>query len=515
MTTENRHEYELYPHQARAMAEVKQAIKDGYHSIMIQSPTGSGKGVMLSDVINACHAKGSSVLFLVHREEILYQVSDYLKRYGIEHGIIKAGVKHEDEHLVQLASFQTIYRRLKNPYIKQADVVIIDEAHHATASTYLEVIETFKKKIVLGFSATPSRQNGIGLGNLFEKMIQVATIKELTDLGYLAPVKIYAPMTPDLAGVKMTAGDYQKDQLEGAMMATGLVGDIVGHWLKYGNNQKTIVFATGVKHSIAICKQFMSVGITAEHVDGKTLKEDRDAILKRFKSGATQVIVNCQIFTEGVDVPEIGCVVLARPTKSLPMYLQMVGRGMRTIAGKECCILLDHAGAVHEHGFPDEVTEWSLSTTDKTVNKSNDERKKKKSEPITCPVCDLTYTSRLQCPGCGNIPTSEQYGKDVEYIDGVLGEVVRKGDTRKPAKIGPPSEDQLSFYRQLKRYAHDRRYQDGWAAHKYKEKFGAWPPSGSFRPADEVSTEVHAFIKYCNIKRARTPATGQGIARAA
>ena len=157
-------------------------------------PTGSGKGVLLAHIINLCHEKGSSVLFLVHRQEILFQVSAYMNHHGIEHGIIKADEKPEYHHIVQLASFQTITKRLKNPYIKQTDVIIVNEAHHATAATYSRVIEHFKKKVVLGFSATPSRQNGVGLGNMFDTMIQVATIKELTDLGFLAPVRIFAPV---------------------------------------------------------------------------------------------------------------------------------------------------------------------------------------------------------------------------------------------------------------------------------------------------------------------------------
>jgi DNA repair protein RadD len=408
--------YELRPYQIRALSEIRKAMTDGHHSIMIQSPTGSGKGVMLADIINRCHMNSKTVLFLVHRQEILFQVSDYLTRYGIEHGIIKASIKHEDHHPVQIASFQTIHRRLKSPYINQADVVIIDEAHHATAATYLEVIERFRKKIVLGFSATPSRQNGLGLGNLFDKLIQVATIQELTDQGFLAPVRYFAPVRPDLSKVKMQNGDYSIAELEPEMMKGSIVGDLVENWLKCGEGRKTMVFATGVKHSIAICNQFRSVGILAEHVDGKTLKEEREAIVDRFKSGLIQIIVNCQVFTEGVDVPDIGCVVLARPTKSLPMYLQMVGRGMRTIPGKTDCILIDHAGAVYEHGFVHEVTEWELSTTDKTTNKKQEERKRKESEPITCPMCSAVYTGRLKCPQCGHIPTFKQFGKDVDTI---------------------------------------------------------------------------------------------------
>lgn len=498
--------YDLRPYQQRALIQIKQAIAAGNHSIMIQSPTGSGKGVMLSHIINLCHQRGSTVLFLVHRSEILDQVSDYMDKYGIEHGIIKSGEEPEYGHLVQLASFQTITRRLKNPYIKQADVIIIDEAHHATAETYSRVIEQFKKKVVLGFSATPSRQNGVGLGNMFDTMIQVATIKELTDLGFLAPVRVYGPIKPDLSGVRVTAGDYQKDQLETAMISEGIVKDVVGHYQQHGQGRKAICFATGVKHSIALCQQFHSAGITAEHVDGKTPKEERDSILDLFKVGSVQIIVNCQIFTEGVDVPDIGCVILARPTKSLPMYMQMVGRGMRMIDGKVDCILLDHAGAVHEHGFPDEVTEWELSTTSRTVNKRQAQRKQNDAEPIECPVCSLLYSGQLRCPGCGNIPTMKQIGKDIEYIDGTLGEIIRKGD-RKSVKV-PTSEEKASWYRQLKHYCNQHGYNPGWLSHKFREKFGTWPNKyKNLSPAAEVSPEVIGFIRHTVIRRAHSPVT--------
>ena len=495
--------YELRPYQQRALTEIKQAIAGGYHSIMVQAPTGSGKGVILSHIINLCHEKGSSVLFLVHLQEILYQVSAYMNHHGIDHGIIKAGEDHEHHHHVQLASFQTIHRRLKSPYIRQADVIIVDEAHHATAATYLRVIQEFKKKIVLGFSATPSRQNGLGLGNIFDKMIQVATIRELTELGYLAPVRVFAPVVPDLTGVKVTAGDYNAKGLEAAMNKSGLVGDVVGHWQRYGANRKTFVFATGVKHSIALCQQFHAAGISAAHVAGNTPKEERVSILARFKAGSIQVIINCQVYTEGVDVPDVGCIVLARPTKSLPMYLQMVGRGMRAVSGKTDCILLDHAGAVHEHGFPDEIEEWELSTTGKTTNKTNERRKKRESEPIGCPVCGLLYTMQLQCPGCGNVPTVKQIGKDIEYIDGTLGEIVRKSTTKKPE---PTNEVKASWYRQLKHFCQLHGYSGGWTAHKFREKFGVWPNHyAHLPPADEMTPEVLGWIRHTQIKRAKSP----------
>ena len=284
--------YALRPYQEKALDNIRQKIMQGFHKILVSSPTGSGKGVLLSHIIQLANAKGQSILFLVHRQEILFQVSAYLNHHGIEHGVIKAGCVHEDHHPVQLASFQTLHRRKNSPFIKKADIVIIDECHHATAKTYLECVEVFSKKIILGFSATPARSNGLGLGNLFEKMIQVATIKGLTEQGYLAPVKYFAPVRPDLSGVKLTAGDYNQKQLEPVMLDKGLVGKIVPHWRQFGEGRQTIVFATGVKHSLAICEQFRRHGIIAEHVDGTTKKEHREDVLTRFKVGQTKEPLN-------------------------------------------------------------------------------------------------------------------------------------------------------------------------------------------------------------------------------
>ena len=497
-------QYELRPYQQRALLKIKQAIADGFRTIMIQAPTGSGKGVILAHIIKICHQQGRNVLFVVHRHEILCQLSYYLKKYGIDHGIIKAGVKHNYHHDVQLATFQTIHRRINNPYIRQADVVIVDEAHHTTAETYLSVVNKFMTKLVLGFSATPARKSGLGLGNFFDRLIQVATIQELIDLGFLAPMRVYAPVKPNLKGVKIIGGDYNPKQLETAMMNSGVVKDIVGHWQKYGKNRKTMVFATGVKHSIALCNKFREAGITATHVDSKTDKDVREDILKQFKTGAIQVIVNCMIYTEGVDVPDIGCILLARPTKSLVMYMQMVGRGMRAVEGKTDCILLDHAGSVYEHGFPDEITEWELSTDSTNVNKKNEQRKKRGSEPISCPVCNLLYTGQLQCPGCGNVPTIMQMGKDIEYvIDHVLGEIIRK-----PKKLQVPvriyDQMQASWYQQLQLYCKQKGHKYKWIDYVFQARFGGSPPKvfRNLQPSTTLSPEVAMFIRQYNLEYA-------------
>ncbi|MEI6207118.1 MAG: DEAD/DEAH box helicase family protein [Desulfuromonadales bacterium] len=500
--------YELRPYQQKLIEDVRKNILAGYHKIMVSSPTGSGKSIMFTHIIKLCHEKGLSVLFMVHRQEIIYQIAEYLDLFGIGYGVIKGGEKHDYHHHVQLAMFQTIARRLKSPYIRQADIIIIDEAHHATANTFLKSIQTFTKPdgIVLGFSATPARQSGQGLGNLFEIMLQVASISELIELGYLTPIKAFAPVRPDLTGVKLVAGDYNERQLETAVNTSKVVGDVVGHYLQYGDGRKSFCFAVTVAHAVALCTQFLAKGITAAVVSAKTSKGDREDIINRFKAGSIRIIINCQVLTEGFDCPDAGCVILARPTKSLVMYLQMVGRGMRAIPGKTDCILLDHSGAVFEHGFPDEIETWELSKDSKTVNKKQEKRKKKESEPICCPVCGLLYTGQLSCPGCGNIPTIKQLGKDIEYdLDAILGEIVRKPKPpKKPAEAS--SETKASWYRQLKLQCQRYGHNTGWTAHSFREKFGHWPNRYQNLPAtDFVSNEVENWLTYQKIKRLKSP----------
>lgn len=492
---------ELRPYQTTAILKIRRAIARGKKSIMVQSPTGSGKGVMLSHIIDSANEKGKTVLFLVHRSEILYQVSESMNHYGITHGIIKSGEEYNYTLPVQLASFQTICRRMER-FVKEFDLLIIDEAQHATAKTYLGVINAFRKNIILGFSATPTRKNGMGLGNLFDCMVQVETIQNLTDAGYLAPIRYYAPVTPDLSGVKLQAGDYNEKQLEPVMLNNVLINGIVENWQQFGGGRKTVIFATGVQHSIAITEKFESAGIPAEHLDGKTPTEVRKRIISAFKAGDIKIIVNCQILTEGVDVPDISCVMLARPTKSLAMYMQMVGRGMRTITGKKDMILLDHAGCVYEHGFVHEITDWDLSTENKTGNKKEQERKEKNSKPIECPICSLLYTGQLKCPQCGTIPELKQFGKEVEYIDGQLGEICMKPRIAKPQPV--PKEVKQEWFNQLFMYAQQKKYQDGWAANQYRHKFGVWPKGLYPRQTEWTNPEVLQWIRHRQIAYAKS-----------
>lgn len=489
----------LRDYQQEAIDNIRLQYSKGNKRILAVAPTGSGKGVILSEIIQAANDKGKTVLFLVHRREILFQIQEYLTAKMIPHGTILAGEEAYPHYPVQIATVQTLRSRMKRQFFTKADVIIVDEAHNATAKEYRAVIDAMQDNLIIGFTATPCRASGKGLGTLFDVLINVATIKELTEKGYLVPIKYYAPSEPDLTGIKVTRGDYAEADIERVMNQPTLVGDIVENWVNIAQNRQTVVFTTTVRHSIAVCEAFNKVGIPAEHVDGMTDKALRAETIKRFKAGYTKILCNCSVFTEGVDIPAISCVVMARPTKSLTLYMQAIGRGMRPFEGKTDMLYIDHAGACYEHGPVDEMTEWTLDEKTKNGSKENEERKENEVRPITCEMCFMVYQGQLKCPQCGHTPDMTRLPKDVEYIDAELGLVCFK--TKKVKKKRPPSmQEKEAWYNQLQHIAIEKGYKSGWVAHKYKQKFGVWPQGVAYEPI-EPTTEVLAWVRGQNARQ--------------
>jgi superfamily II DNA or RNA helicase len=351
----------LRPYQARVIEEFWRAVEAGQRRIIIVAPTASGKTVIARAIIEQARGKASSSLFLAHRREIITQTSNKLR--GIPHGVIRPGDEPRPLELVQVASVQTLHRRaIKSDKmdLPEAQYVIVDEAHHVIARSYQSIIERYPDAVLLGLTATPCRGDGRGLGNVFQVMLQCPQVGELVAQGYLVGTKVYAAVDPDLHGVHIRHGDYVESELADRMDKPKLVGDIVSNWHKFGERRKTVCFATSVSHSVHIRDEFIASGVRAEHIDGTTPMDERDATLVRLASGEVEVVTNCMVLTEGWDMPVLGCIILARPTKQMGLYRQMIGRGLRPAPGKTNCIVIDHSGATYRLGFAEDYVEWTL-----------------------------------------------------------------------------------------------------------------------------------------------------------
>ena len=273
-----------------------------------------------------------------------------------------------------------------------------------------------------------------------------------------------------------------------------LVGDIVSHWIRYGEDRPTIVFGVSIKHSKYIANIFKQNGVPSGHIDGEMPEIEREEQLHKLDKGEIKVLSNCMVLTEGWDQPKVSCVIIARPTKSYSLYLQMVGRTLRPAPDKLDTLIIDHSGCVYEHGFPEDVPDWQLK-----VSKEK-ERKKKQPKPIdqqpfTCVQCDTVYKpikDNPECPNCGHIPTKKE-----EVI------LIKQGRLVELPKMKPNAEDKTNFYAQLVYYAKQKGYKEGWASYTFKEKYGHWPHSKKIIPV-ATGKDVMGFIQHLNIRRAKS-----------
>jgi superfamily II DNA or RNA helicase len=409
-------------------------IAAGRKRIVAVAPTGSGKTVIGSEIIGRARDSDQSVLVLAHRREIITHTHQKLLDNGVRAGIIQAGVEPRPLERVQVASISTLWSRAFRSEVMQrplADLLVIDECHHAPARTYGAIIEAYPDAILLGLTATPCRGDDRGLGGIFESMIECPQIPELIEQGYLVASKVYAPTDPDLTGVQTRQGDYVESQLAARMDRATLIGDVVAHWHRYGERRKTVVFAVGVAHSIHLRDEFRRSGVRAEHIDGATPKDERDATLARLACGDIDVVTNCMVLTEGWDMPEAACCILARPTKKMGLFRQMVGRVLRPAPGKADAIVLDHSGAVFRHGLPEDRVEWTLDP-DRHANSPAHQARLHRSAGglIECTQCTALRVGGQPCSHCGFMP--QRPAEYVPITDGELS-LVKNGHTQASA----------------------------------------------------------------------------------
>jgi DNA repair protein RadD len=355
---------QLRDYQLKLVGEIYEKWEGGANSVLAQMPTGAGKSIVVASIVeHEVVNRGKKVLVMAHRTELVTQMAGHLyEATGLDVGIIKAGFIPNYRSHIQVASVQSL-NGSRRELTEKFDLIVVDECHHyTTGSIYDKVIGYYDGARLLGVTATPERLDGKGLGVIFKEMVVGITTAELIESGHLSKFKYYVPqdvMEVDNLNVRM--GDYTIESIEAMNPHQEVAGKALKAYQDYLVGKSTIVFATGVSASTEIAKAFDLAGISSAHLDGNTDSEVRRSTLKRFKRKEIDVISNCALFDEGLDIPGLDAVIMARPTKSLSKYLQQVGRALRVAEGKEHAIIIDLATNWKEHGLPNDERKWSLS----------------------------------------------------------------------------------------------------------------------------------------------------------
>ncbi len=492
----------LRPYQLDAIEELRSTIRSGVARVLFVLATGGGKTVCFAYITASAIKRGSRVLIVAHRRELISQCVAKLLAAGIperEVGVIMGSDKRRRPGAaVQVASIDTLRNRAKPP----ADLVIVDEAHRALAASYVDLRSHYPSAVHLGFTATPTRADGKGLADAYDGLVVAVPISRLIAEGHLVAPRVWtvpAGALPDLRKVKTTAGDFNARQLGEACNQGALLGDIVEHWEKRAGGERTVGFAVTVEHSKGLVKRFVERGHAAEHLDGETPTEERDAILRRLEAGTTRIVVNVGVLCEGWDQPSCKVLILARPTQSLGLYLQMAGRILRPWQGVGA-VILDHAGCARMHGLPHEDREWTLEPP---------QRRRSKGEVDCAKLCDgclavLPLGTRI-CPECGHeLPWREQ---DLTEADGELEEVLWVS-----VRLNEEWAAMVDAWRaeNVIRMASSRGVprKPGWLFHRWKQTHnGRPPPKGSRRPvlsvAEQARIDAHEASKVVTITPAQ------------
>jgi superfamily II DNA or RNA helicase len=382
-----------------------------------------GKTVCFAAITAGAVERGRRVLILVHRRELIRQASAKLTWAGVEHGVIAAGFEPSD-HPVQVASVQTLARRLKLQ-TWQPDLIVVDEAHHAVAGTWSQILDHWPHALRLGVTATPVRRDGRGLGAMFDRLVLGPSMQDLTAQGFLTRARIYAPQIRfQEANLRVRSGDYAPEQAAAELDKPSITGDAIEHYQRLGRGCGAIAFCCTTAHAEHVAAQFRASGITSQTVLGTTSVQDRELAINNLATGALQVLVSVDVISEGTDVPSVGCAILLRPTQSEGLYLQQVGRVLRPAPGKDHALILDHVGNVHRHGFPDDVRTWSLDDARRRTGKGGPPAPAVR----TCESCFAAFKPQPVCPCCGAECAAP--AREIRQTDGELQELAREAVAR-------------------------------------------------------------------------------------
>lgn len=407
----------LRPYQEQGVSEIRLQYMQGRKSVLFVLPTGGGKTVCFCYIAEQAAKKGNRICILVHRDELVDQTSRSLRDIGVNHGLIAARYSMDLSHSVQVASVWTLARRLHRIPPDFFQLIIVDEAHHAVAGSWANVIAHYRNARVLGVTATPERLDGKGLAGHFDDLILGPDTAWLTANGFLAPARVFAPPSRvDTSKLRTRMGDFRMDDAEEMLGQGGVMGDAVTHYARHIFPGTAIAFCCSVAHAEAVAEAFQRKGYRARSIDGTMDKAERRRLIQALGTGEVQVLTSCMIISEGTDVPSVTGAILLRPTQSVSLYLQMVGRCLRPAPGKTHAIINDHVGNSLRHGLPTDPREWSLEGRTKKQRDSG-------APPLkVCPGCFACIPAAArECPECHHVFEAEQR----EYVT-VEGDLVER-----------------------------------------------------------------------------------------
>ena len=438
----------LRDYQLELIDGVYNSLRQGNKKIMVQSPAGSGKSVTMSEIAKRATDKGNRVLFVVHRRELVNQIKQTFKLNNVNMQLCHVGM------------IQTVTNQVKRGGVEKPSIILVDEAHHGLAKTYTRIYEAFPDSIVLGFTATSWRMAKKGFTDVFDDLILGKTVQWLIDNNRLAPFKYYSKKLINTENLKRNStGDYSNDSIELAMEST-IFGDVVDNYRKFADNKKTIVYTHSVESSKQVADRFVSEGYTAMQVDGKTPKAEREFAMQQFRSGAIRILVNAELYGEGVDVPDCECVVLVRPTESLTLFIQQTMRAMRYMPGKQA-IIIDHVGNYTRHGLPTTDHDWT------EYFKGNKKKAKENTVVVReCENCFGVYQGNTaECPHCGYVHVVERTNEELEVDETAELEEITEADV---ITLDFREPKDCKNMQELYDLAKHRNYKPGWAYHQGK-----------------------------------------------
>lgn len=441
----------LRPYQTDLLERARAELRQGCRRLLLTSPTGSGKTVLVAQMLANAAARGKRSWFVVHRKELLDQsVRTFVTAADLHVGVIAAGYPSDAAAPVQVCSVATLARR--HAALRPPDLLVWDECHHVPSASWSAIAAALPGAVQIGLSATPARLDGRGLRPFFDRLVLGPSTADLIAAGWLARYRLFAPARFDVSSLHTVAGDYNKAEVDTALKPSTVVGDAVATYQKHCPTGRALVFAWSLEASRSLAAAFERAGVPSVHLDGETPQSDRGREIEAFRDGSgARVITSVDLFAEGLDVPAVDAVFLLRPTQSLGLYLQQCGRGLRPAAGKDYVTLFDHVSNYERHGLPDDPRAWSLDGEDRKARKALAAVKR-------CPKCfGVAGAAAKVCPFCATpYPVKP---RTVERVDGALVEAditALRGQVRELQRGCRTLQDWQTLAKRL-------QYRAGWA----------------------------------------------------